>query len=191
MNRALLCCALLMLPLPVLATARSWTFRVFLDNREVGEHRYTLSSFGNQLMVRSLARYDVRVLLVNVFRYRHSATEIWQGDCLRSLQSDTETNGQQQQVRAEYTECIMSFAYWKPEILRAHQLLNSQTGVLTPVNIAMLGSESISVRGQTSAATHYRMTGPQLAIDLWYVDNEWVALESATDNGHRLRYHLL
>jgi hypothetical protein len=131
------------------------------------------------------------VLLLNVYRYRHNATESWQENCLRALHSETETNGKRQQVRAEYADCIMSFAYWNPHMVQARQLLNSQTGILTPVTITLAGAESIGVRGQQRSARRYHIAGEHLAIDLWYVGDEWVALESATAGGRRLRYQLI
>jgi Family of unknown function (DUF6134) len=191
MMRALLCGLLLLQPLQALASASSWNFRVYLDNRPIGEHHFTLRTVGERQELHSNAHFDVRFLLINVFRYRHSATESWQDNCLRALSSETETNGKRQQVHAEYPDCIMSFAYWNPQILRAQQLLNSQSGVLTPVSIALIGTEGITVRDQRRSARRYHIAGPQLAIDVWYANDEWVALESATEGGRRLRYQLL
>ena len=184
-------CLLMLQPLPALADARSWNFRVYLDNRPIGEHHFTMRSVGERREMHSSARFDVRVLLLNVYRYRHDATESWQDDCLRALRSETETNGKRQQVRAEYADCIMSFAYWNPRMVQARQLVNSQTGVLTPVSITPVGTETIKVREQQRSARRYHIAGEQLAIDLWYVGDEWVALESATEGGRRLRYQLI
>jgi Family of unknown function (DUF6134) len=174
-----------------IAAPGSWAFRVFLDNREVGEHRFTLTKTGAEEHVRSSARFDVRILMMNVFRYRHEATERWLDGCLLNLQSETQTNGQKQQVSNDYSECPMSFAYWNPKILTARELVNSQTGVLTPVKVTQTGSEDILVRGKMQSAIRYRLTGPKLAIDLWYVDDNWVALESEMEGGRRLRYRLI
>lgn len=87
--------------------------------------------------------------------------------------------------------CVMSFAYWNPEILRQSRLLNSQTGEYEAVKITALGDASIMVRGTPTAATHYRITGPKNPIDLWYsAAQEWLALESTVAGGRRLRYRL-
>ncbi len=39
-----------------------WDFRVLLDGREIGRHRYTLESEGQSQALRSEARFDVRLL---------------------------------------------------------------------------------------------------------------------------------
>ncbi len=183
----------------------TWSFRVLLDEREIGSHRYTLSAVDAQRReLRSEARFDVSVLRVPVYRYRHEAVESWEGGCLTQLVSQTETNGQREQVRAraqgdrlvvesagtrrEHAGCVMSFAYWDPRILRAERLLNSQTGELVPVTITARGEQTLTVRGEARVAQRHRIDGPGLRIDLWYAGDQWVRLEADTEGGRRLRY---
>lgn len=187
------------------AAQNSWTFRVLLDGREIGSHRFTLSAVdAKQRELRSVARFDVTVLRVPVYRYRHEAVESWEGGCLQQLVSQTETNGQREQVRAqasgdrlvveaggarrEHGGCVMSFAYWDPRILRAERLLNSQTGELVPVTITAGGEETLTVHGESRLAQRHRISGPGLRIDLWYAGDQWVALEAEAEGGRRLRY---
>ena len=183
----------------------SWTFRVLLDGREIGSHRFTLSTVdGTQRELRSTARFDVTILRVAVYRYRHEALESWSGGCLQLLESRTEINGEREHVRAhalpdrlvveaggtrrEHHGCVMSFAYWDQRILGAQRLLNSQTGELVPVTITARGDEVLTVQGEPRLAQRHRIDGPGLRIDLWYAGSEWVALEADAQGGHRLRY---
>ena len=189
-----------------LGEVRSWNFRVTLDGREIGQHRFTLTTTGDARELRSEARFDVRVLFVSAYRYFHEAVEQWNGGCLDSLVARTETNGERQDVsasargdrlvverpdrREEHRGCIMSFAYWNPGILQANALLNSQTGELVPVTITAQGDDRVEVRGRTLSAQRHRIVAPQLRIDLWYVDGQWVALEAPAQGGRLLRYEL-
>ena len=189
-----------------LGDVRSWNFRVTLDGREIGQHRFTLTTTGDARELRSEARFDVRILFVSAYRYFHEAVEQWNGGCLDSLVARTETNGERRDVsasargdrlvverpdrREEHRGCIMSFAYWNPGILQANALLNSQTGELVPVTITAQGDERVEVRGRTLSAQRHRIVAPQLRIDLWYVDGQWVALEAPAQGGRRLRYEL-
>jgi len=189
------------------AELNTWTFRVLLDGREIGHHRYVLRGAHHERDLRTEARFDVRMLFVSVYTYFHEARERWSGDCLHSLESRTETNGERHSVRAvaggnrlvverpegreEHRGCVMSFAYWNPQILKARRLLNSQTGELLPVTVAAQGAETINVRGQPLTALRHRLTTPQFTIDLWYADGAWVALEAPADGGRRLRYELM
>lgn len=194
------------LPSPAGATTGNWDFRVLLDGREIGRHRYTLEGSGQGVVLRSDAQFDVRVLFISAYRYLHEAVERWQDGCLQSLASRTVTNGERVAVTArsqggrlavsgpagegQYDGCVMSFAYWDPRILEADRLLNSQTGELVPVEVTDQGTETVTVRGAERAASRHRISGPGLSIDLWYADGRWVALEALADGGRRLRYEL-
>jgi Family of unknown function (DUF6134) len=186
------------------ADMQAWSFRVLLDGREIGQHRFTLLGTAAQREVRSSAQFDVKVLTVPLYRYRHEAVEQWVGNCLQSLTSRTETNGAREEVRAtargdglvvegagasrEHAGCLMTFAYWDPQILAARRLLNSQTGELVPVNVTSHGEQTLTVLGQPKSARHYRISASRLQIDLWYAGNQWVALEAITEGGKPLRY---
>ncbi len=193
-------------PSPAAATSGDWDFRVLLDGREIGRHRFMLQGSGERVVVRSDAQFDVRVLFFSAYRYEHAAVERWQDGCLRSLASRTVTNGERISVSAslqdgrlavsgpagdgQYSGCVMSFAYWDPRILAADRLLNSQTGELVPVEVTDRGTETVTVRGRERPATRHRISGPGLSIDIWYADGRWVALEALAEGGRRLRYEL-
>jgi hypothetical protein len=188
------------------AIDREWNFRVLLDGKEVGWHRYVVRADGDSTAVESRAQFDVRFLFLNAYRYRHEARERWRGACLDELESRTETNGTVEQVAAvargealvvarpsgdaRLPGCVMSFAYWDQRILRAARLLNSQTGELLPVRVDARGTEQLNVAGRSVPATRHRLSGPDLQIDLWYADGRWVALEAPTPGGRVLRYEL-
>ena len=188
------------------AAGGEWNFRVLLDGKEVGWHRYIVRGGGAETEVESRAQFDVRFLLLNAYSYRHTARERWRGACLDELESRTETNGRVEEVAAmayddtmvvdgpsgdaRLSGCVMSFAYWDPRILRATHLLNSQTGELLPVSIADRGTERVNVAGRNVVANRHRLSAPDLQIDLWYADGRWVALEAPTPGGRKLRYEL-
>jgi hypothetical protein len=188
------------------AASREWNFRVLLDGKEVGWHRYVVRGDGEATEVESRAQFDVRFLLLNAYRYRHEARERWRGSCLDELESRTDSNGDIDEVAAatsgdalvvdgpsgdaRHAGCVMSFAYWDPRILGASQLLNSQTGELMPVRVAHRGTEVVDVAGRSVPAARHRLSAPGLQIDLWYADGRWIALEAPAPGGRVLRYEL-
>jgi hypothetical protein len=192
---------------PAQAQTRVWDFRALLDDAPIGSHRFTLQGEGPNREMKIETRFEVKILLITAYRYTHSATERWRGNCLESLTSRTDDDGTKFAVdavsdgkdlvvntgkgRETIAGCAMSFAYWNPEILRQSRLLNSQTGEYEAVKIADLGEDGITVRGAPVRARHYRITGPKNPIDLWYsAGNEWLALESVVGGGRKLRYTL-
>jgi hypothetical protein len=189
------------------AQTRVWDFRAQLDDAPIGYHRFTLSGEGGSRELKSETRFEVKVLFISAYRYLHDATERWRGNCLESLAARTDDNGERSVVEAvggadglqvaagaareTLAGCVMSFAYWNPQMLRQTRLLNAQTGKFEAVRVSALGEEVITVRGQPQTARKFRLTGPKNPIDLWYsAADEWLALESTVAGGRRLRYTL-
>ena len=193
MRRLLLIVAMSLAASTANAHTRAWNFRVLLDDSEIGRHRFTLRDDSAGRELRSEARFDVRFLAIPVYHYEHEATEHWRDGCLRALDSRTDDDGERKSVswRETGSACRMSFAYWNPNILQQRRLLNAQTGEFVPVEVAALGEESITVRGRPVRAQRYRLSAPQLDIDIWLDEGEWVALESTARGGRKLRYELL
>ena len=191
-----------------------WQFKVLLDNREIGTHHFTVSESNGQQTIQTDASFDVKVLFVNLYRYRHQSTEVWQGNCLRSIDSETDANGKPflvagklvagqakdnyfqvstAIVEKELPPCIMTFAYWNPAFLAEDKLLNSQTGIYEDVTITRIGEESLQLDGEAVAAVKYLIDLKVGPITLWYSANNfrWLALESVAAGGRILRYEPL
>lgn len=188
------------------ASPAEWHFEVQLDGKPVGEHRFSLSTEGSERRLRSTASFDVKLLGITVYRYRHDARERWKGDCLAELEARTDANGKPTTVSARLEPeglrlsappgmatlpaCTMTFAYWHPALRRQTQLLNPQTGRNVAVQMVPVGTGMIDVRGGAVQAEHWRLTGDESPIELWYTTGgEWLALD-ATVNGRRLSYRL-
>ena len=86
--------------LPCLAQAREWQFAVYLDDDLIGTHRFTLTEQGDSHLVSSEARFSVKLLSFEIYRYQHQASEVWRGDCLERLTARTDDNGTVTEVDA-------------------------------------------------------------------------------------------
>jgi len=186
-----------------------WRFEVLLDDKKIGYHDFIVSSDDGVQKVQSEAKFNVKLLFVNVFSYRHRNEETWQGNCLSSIDAETESNGKDFSVGGGSTDtgfqlkteplenqlppCIMTFAYWNPDFLMAEQLLNSQTGEYEKVAIGREGEEVLTIDGQDISATKYSVSVAAGPITLWYAaeDQRWLALESVVTGGRILRYQPL
>jgi hypothetical protein len=190
------------------AAADAWRFRVYLDEREIGYHNFYLEESGDTRELFSEANFEYRLVFVKLFHYEHENRETWSGDCLQSVASRTDSNGEPYRVdgrlepgsfrvegsagEAELPECVMSFAYWNPAFLEQGQLLNTQNGEFLDVEISPPVEEPLTVRGEQQPSYRYRLEAGELRLDLWYsANNEWLALESEVRGGRKLRYELL
>ena len=184
----------------------SWQFDVFLDGNKIGFHEFQLERQGEQVTVQTEAQFDVKVLFVNLFSYRHQNTEFWQSGCLQNIEATTKANSDNFVVsgqvgengfefsddssRAPITGCVKSFAYWNPDFRDETRLLNSQTGEYELVSVERVGTETISLQGQEIPAVHYRLEAETAPISLWYSgdSDRWLALETVAKGGRVLRY---
>jgi hypothetical protein len=187
------------------AAAQEWAFKVLLDNKPIGEHTFTLNEANDTLT--SNAKFDVKLLFINAYRYLHVSNETWQDDCLTSIEANTNDNGKKSVVVGKLEgerfvlnttqgqqilpACIMTFAYWNPKMLSQSKLLNPQTGDFLEVKVTQLVREQIEVRGKSINADHFNVTAKKMNIDLWYSpDKAWLALRSTTPEGRIINYKL-
>jgi Family of unknown function (DUF6134) len=180
----------------------NWNFRVLLDGKPIGTHRFTLRTEGEQRLLNSLAAFEVKIFGLTAYRYRHEADEQWQADCLVALTSKTDDDGKALAVQAKkdgaaltvkspqgadkLDGCVMSFAYWHPAMVKQSRLLNAQTGQYEKVKIEALGDDKVESQGKTVEARRWRITGPESPVELWYSpQGDWLALESKVSGGKR------
>lgn len=193
--------------MPLIAHAQSWNFDVSMDGKPIGTHQFVLSDKeNNQQILKSEAKFNIKILSISFFKYHHQANEAWENNCLKKLDAKTQENSKSTVVKGiqEKTsfklsspnsneinaECVMTFAYWNPKILQQKKLLNPQTGDYLSANISALGQETILVKGQSVKAEHYKIDTAKFKIDIWYgQDDEWLALQSLTEDG-RIDYAL-
>lgn len=190
------------------APGRAWMFDVYLDDSKIGSHEFRLEERADgSLRLNAKARFDVRILFINAFRYRHEIEETWSGNCLTGVVATTDSNGKQTEVQGEMTEdgftviaggdetplsdCVMTFAYWNPAFLEQQRLLNPQTGEFLDVDVEPLGDEPLVMSGETVPAKGYLVTAKNMEVRVWYSpDSEWLALVSPTKGGRKIRYEL-
>lgn len=192
--------------------ATTWDFTVHLDDRPIGTHQFTLQpSTGAGQTLASNASFEVKLLGITVYRYRHQNEERWSGKCLGAIAASTEDRGDRILVKgsaaagsfkvvadsgrktmeASAEGCLSSFAYWNPGHLATQtRLLNPGTGHIEPVTISTLPASTIDVRGAPTTVTGLRIVGLKSPIDVWYADGHWVGLDTAVD-GRMLRYRLM
>lgn len=194
-------------PLVCAAADTTYDFQVLLDDKPIGEHRFTIGGPAEARTVASDARFTVKLLGLTVYRYAHRAAEQWRGNCLRSLVASTDDDGAANRVTAEAAGaalnvetaegaqsidgCVMSFAYWNPAIRQQSRLLNAQTGRHEAVQVSRVASGTVDARGQPVAAVRWRIDGPAQPVDVWYTaQGDWVGLDSTVGGGRKLSYRL-
>lgn len=201
-----------MLILPAVSLAntpvQSWEFDVYLDDKRIGDHRFILSDQNKDKSVLISANFEVKFLFFSAYQYQHDNIEKWSNDCVNTITSFTNDNGEiinlsarridnemviniNDKTLTENNQCIKTFAYWDPSILQERKLLNAQTGEYMSVDIENVGSEKFTLNNGDFETSRYQIKTTEFTIDLWYSKNgRWVGLNSTTKDGHLLEYRL-
>lgn len=219
---ALVLVSLMLISLPHLgwSQAQNWQFDVWVDERMLGTHSFDLAPLADDgYQIASRADLEARILFIKAFDYQHRSDEIYKQGCLQQLRSNTVSGAERYQVAAvtaadtpqqglrittnsnqqdllpsqNLSGCLMSFAYWDRRMLTQTQLINSQTGQLTPVVISKgVADEYAGVDAQSYELTSVAGSEQRMLIRIWYERNglHWIGLESLLDNGKTLRYVL-
>ena len=186
---------------------QQWRFKVFLDEQEIGYHTVTVNLDKTRATVQIEASFDVKFLFFTAYRYQHNNQEIWENNCLQTIESHTYDNGDIFYVTGQREDqrlalkthggaqtlqgCVRTFAYWDPRLLQARRLLNAQTGEYLDVVTDFIGNDELIINGDSIVARRYRLRSTDVVIDLWYSQNmHWLALQTTTESGNQLRYKL-
>ena len=190
-------------------SANDLLFRVLLDDKDIGVHRFRVSSQDDRELVEIQADFDVSFFAIPVYSYDHRNREVWRDGCLERIESKTDDNGDEFRVEGEArgdrfvvstqsdtTEldagCVMSFAYWNRDFLSQGRLLNAQTGEYLPVDVEEAGTERLTLGDASVQALRYRLVNREEEIDIsvWYdaASGRWLSLESRVGDARVLRY---
>jgi len=180
-------------------------FQILRNGNAFGTHSLEFSENDKgQTVVDIKISMDYYLGPINLFDYEHVNQEIWSGDQILSVNSETHDNGEKYSVEArwydDYVDVqtqdevfdasadVYSTSYWNKVILEAKQLLNTQKGNIEDVKITPLGVEEIVSEGQNIKALAYQIDA-NVPIKVWYaVDTqEWVKLKF-TIRGSELEY---
>ena len=180
-------------------------FDVFLGKKRVGEHSFMFVPSSDGIKVQSRASFNYRLFNISLYKYEHFSEENYDSNnCLVKINSSTLTETKirgsiKQKIAGERKDngflitgsneeqldknCVMSFAYWNPEILKQTSLLNAQTGKEVDITVRELPA--------IEAGAKYSMEGENLSIEVQYSEKgSWISLQSKVGKGRNLMYVL-
>ena len=181
------------------AYAEVWEFDAVLNDKVIGQHTFI---YEDEKTV-SDANFKFEYLFMD-FIYQHKSSETWQGNCLKTISSKTDDDGDMYDVSgymevnqfmvttnnktSELPLCVMTFAYGNPKILDQKKLMNSQNGEYLDVDIQFLREENHMVKGKDILTDLWQIEAKgddgELLVHIWYDKNmNWVSLKSQTPIG--------
>ena len=164
------------------------SFQVLRNGSPIGTHTVRISRSGDQVRAEIDIDFAVSIAFIRAYSYTHRNREIWQGGRMYSMASTTDDNGSRFAVEAlrsgdTYTLTSTTFSgevaavtpttYWNEAALVSGSFINTQTGEIESITVEPAGTETLSILGQSVAATRYRMRGG-VEKDVWYANGNWV-----------------
>ncbi|MEM6901791.1 MAG: DUF6134 family protein, partial [Pseudomonadota bacterium] len=185
-------------------------FQVFMGQKDIGDHiiKFTENEIDGRINVDIDIDLKVKYAFITFFEYAHDNSEVWEGNTLISLNSDTMDDGRDFFVDAqregevlivegsrgsfEKGQQLTSTSHWNRDaLLQAEALLNSQKGDLLEYSLTKIGSEEVVARGETVMADKYFLDA-KIDTTLWYAQEtgEWVKM-TFDAKGREIRYELV
>ena len=187
------------LPVP---TSGRLGFDVMREGSKLGMHSLTFQPSSDGLTVQVAVDLVYKVAGIALYRYTHRATEIWRGDDVVSIDSQTDDNGERHRVSgrreaaglvvqgtkaARYTAPAdaLPATHWNRRELEV-PWINTQDGRLMRPVVSQQGVEVIPTVGGTTQARRYALTG-DVQLDMFYDDHGWAGL-AFVKSGTPIRY---
>ncbi|MBR9970567.1 DUF6134 family protein [Magnetospirillum sulfuroxidans] len=160
------------------------SFTVLRNGDAVGSHILRFQSMSDgTLVVTTDTNVVVKMAMIPVYRFEHHGREIWHGDHLMALNSETNDDGTHHVLKASgATGALIAdgdgkiarlpaetvpASLWNNATVVQGTLLNTLDGHAMAVHIADLGEDTVTVSGHPHPARHYAMTG-DLNREVWY-----------------------
>jgi hypothetical protein len=199
--------ALLAAPAPLLAApppTRRLVFAVLRNGERIGEHRMTFAGDAASPTVSTEVDMTVKLGGVTVYRYRHTAREVWTEGRFESLESVTDATAGDRKVSARRTPSgvlirtgrrevlapagTSPLTHWNSKVLTG-RLFNPQEGDLVRITAAPKGVRPVVLAdGRSVEAQVWSLRG-EAEIDNWYDRaGVWTGLKGRLKDGSVIEY---
>lgn len=182
-------------------------FTVTRNGEPIGSQVYRIDRQGRRITVDIRTNIDFRLLSLPIYRFRHESREIWDGDRLVRLISNTNDNGDPvvldvradgrvlrvggDAVHLEVDGKAVPASLWNPVVVQRERLLDTVKGTVLTTKVEYLGEEALSVGERQVQARKYRLSG-DYSRDLWYDsrDGSLVRVLFKAPDGSQVEYVL-
>ena len=179
-------------------------FDITRSGKKLGTHVLSFEPGNGTLAVHVAVDITFKIAGITLYRYRHQATERWEGDRVISLDTQTDDNGTAHRVTARREGAALMVegdklaryaapdnalpaTHWNRRELEG-PWINTQDGKLLRPRVAAQGVETIpTVGGGTLRARRYALSG-DVQIDMFYDERQGWAGLSFIKGGAPVRY---
>jgi hypothetical protein len=190
----------------VAAEKETRNFNITIDGKQAGSYvmKITKEDDGG-LKMAGTANVKVRMAILFTYKYSYQGTEVWKDGRLTKLTSVSNDDGKHFEVAAwvdgnllrlnangeETTAAadVWTTTYWQLPGAKYRNgsvpLLDADTGRRIDGTMKHVGTEQLVIRQQRQNCEHYKVTGDNIDVDVWYDAQERLVRQESVEEGHR------
>lgn len=186
-------------------------YAILVDGKEAGQSRITIAVGDDGTTVVTAGAKVKFSQLFFTYNFAVDSTEWWKGGKLIGVKSSMVENGKHTEVTAAGAGGQLkirvngqdrlgsaddwSSSFWKLADARYHNkpvpILETDTGKEFIGQLQYIGTEQLTLHGQPQACYHFRVTGGNYPIDVWFDRYHRLARQEFTDTGHKTIVQLI
>jgi hypothetical protein len=190
----------------VAADKETRNFNITIDGKQAGSYsmKITKEDDGNLKMVGS-ANVKVRIAVLFTYKYSYQGTEVWKDGRLTKLTSTSNDDGKGYEVSAwadgnvvrlltngaekAVAWDVWTTTYWQLPGAKYRNgsipLLDADTGRGIDGTMKRVGTEALVISQRRQNCEHYKVTGDNIDVDVWYDAQERLVRQESVEDGHR------
>jgi len=189
------------------APTGAFVYQVVRQGEVIGEQRLTFERQGENLVVSTDAKIDVKLLGLSLYGFDQHSEETWNKNQMIGVSSTADDDGTPKKVNMTLQGGQLSGdfngktrtaplgvfpnSFWNEDSVKQSQILDTSRGKLRKVTIADKGTETLNLPYGAVKAHHYSVTG-ELPRELWYDEKGiLVAGELTAKDGSTVRQELM
>ncbi|HVJ44559.1 MAG TPA: DUF6134 family protein [Dongiaceae bacterium] len=189
------------------APSGAFIYQITRQGEVIGEQRLTFERQGDNLVVSTDAKIDVKLLGLSLYGFDQHTEETWSKNQLIGVSSTADDDGTPKKVDMELqggqlagdfngknrTAPLGVFpnSFWNEDSVKQNQILDTSRGKVRQVTVADKGTETLNLPFGAVKARHFSLSG-EMRRELWYDDKGvLVAGELTARDGSTVRQELM
>ena len=194
----------------------SLEYELFRNNKSIGYHNYIFERKDNNLKIKSVIKFKITKLGIDLYSYEANSLEEYQGEQLVNFSSKTNQNKKLKNteitLNEEKKELIISGSenqitspkeytvgtWWNHEIVQAKAQISAISGRIIEQKVTFIGKEKINLYGKTYDSLRFNFSSSdeslpenkKLNTDVWYDENTKLWLKAAFDKTGHWEYRI-
>ena len=191
-------------------------YELFRNDKLIGFHKYDLLRDKDQLIIKSIVKFDIKKLGIDLYNYYAESEERYKNGKFYSFKSNTNQNKKLKYVKISLNEdsnelIIDGSSYkgpaaaetiigtwWNHEIVKSKAQISAISGRIIEQKVTFVGKEQIKIGEKTFNTLHFNFKSSDLSLpenkrlntDIWYEEDTFLWVKAAFDKTGYWEYRI-